>query len=171
MLCSVGVWVTVAVAASSAPARGSLGTWGFLVLLGGLQTSAWLIGVFHWLARSRRKRPERALMTAVIVVVLGVALASSDLPLRARFGASRKSLDHAAAVYRERPLDWIEDPGWIGAYRFSVVERRADGLYFHDGAGVFLGGAGFAYLLAGPPTRSGTWYTHIDGPWYVWSES
>ncbi|MFD3596051.1 hypothetical protein ACFWU5_25280 [Nocardia sp. NPDC058640] len=100
-----------------------------------------------------------------LVVVFTVGLLSSGLPERLGWRLSESGLEQAA-----RACDPADGNRRIGMYSISTIKARDNGcLLTVPGMGVIMP-AGYAYMPAGePPAASGEYdesYTHLEGPWY-----
>jgi len=142
-----------------------------LVLLG-LVAPAWAVIIVVWAVWVLRDRPGRAaLLLPAVVLVLSAAVVV-DLPLRARFAASRPAFEEMISHQRYMPsqqglftvdVQRFTGPGEV---EFTVRDGDIDGIAW-----------GFSYSLDGPPGEPidgplplrAQRYRHLDGNWYLWA--
>jgi hypothetical protein len=130
----------------------------------------WVVAVVVWRRRYRRWTPIWWLVPVAIAV--GVALASTDLPLRLRFALSRSALEAVVSGGKVNggPVD-------AGLYHVGYFEKTEFGYHLQVSSD-FLTEWGFAYSPGGPPPgpdidvptygEGQSSYRHFDGPWYLW---
>jgi hypothetical protein len=114
----------------------------------------------------------------VIPIALGLvfAITRTDAVKQGRFDLSRGALDQMAGdVMAGGSLE----RGWVGLYGVGVAERTENGFWFviDDAA---LSRWGLAYSPAGEPKQAednfdplwtGASYEHLDGPWWIFTQS
>ena len=127
------------------------------------------IAALHRLAFSRREVVR--LLWAPLLGVIAVAVVESGVAFDARYAASKGAMN---TVAREISAGSRSPQGIqrIGLWDVEKVERVRGGMRFLvDGTG-FLDPVGFAYSPRGkPPIIGEDFYEHLDGPWWIWTES
>ena len=175
----LGLWLW----AGSVPGFG-FSPWLAAALALGLLGLGWTLraGTFVW-ARRRHRATGSAGWFAVApaAVLLGLTLIVLDVPLRARFTASRGAFE--ALVDRAPPptarADWVDFavPERVGTYRINNAYRVGDAVIFYESTGAFIDDAGFAYLPNGPFDEldtgwfEGPQFRSLGHPWYAWTAS
>lgn len=141
---------------------------------------AWLfVGIAYFVALAvavvrrgrygRRMSPVAWALPPVMVVVMASAIVA-DLPLRARFAASRGSLDAAARDALAGPAEAESGSRWLGLYLVHGIEAEAGAVRFVVGEHEFGDVQGFAYWEGrGEPPGAGEYgYERLTGPWWVY---
>jgi hypothetical protein len=156
--------------------------WIALSLLSGVVCVVLTVGLLR--RHAGRVNPLLVLGSVVVTVALGVGVAVSDTPRSLRFQASRPALErvvagHVPPSFADRETFGRfpgECPPGIGAY--AIVDCRAfpGGFLFLQRENAVTDDSGIAWIPDGPPRQgSGNFgldpsgFTHLDGPWYVWS--
>ncbi|MBO0678175.1 hypothetical protein JRC04_11950 [Mycolicibacterium sp. S2-37] len=173
LLTGLAVLVAVLLAYSASTLGGAFGT-GLLALLAALVVAAaWLVRTITCAALTRRFFVR--MLAVPLVFALTVGLLAFDVPVRVRFALARPAFEQAVAAIQAGapPEDFRRRHG---TYPVDQVVRRGRNIYFSVAGAGFLGGAGFAYLPAGPPDppdRFGESHTvtPMDAPWYRFSYS
>jgi hypothetical protein len=173
---------------ASAPSGGSFLRWlvaRALLVAGALAWAGWQI---RWRANRRIGVARGSGWLFVIAPVCGVLVLGAlyrDLPLRARFGHARPSLERVvegapAATDRGRSAP-LAAPETIGTYRIQGATRIGDGTFIDVAGprGPFVVASGFAHLPSGPDRSAVSAiggaervdYEHLEGDWYTWVAS
>ena len=121
----------------------------------------------------RRMSPVAWILPPLLVVLIAPAIVA-DLPLRARFAASRGSLDSAALdVLARGSTERDTRSRWLGFYLVRGIEVEAGAARFVVGESGFGDAQGFAYWEGPgePPVVGEDRYEHLTGPWWIWVES
>ena len=171
----VGAWgaaVTIAWAASY-PGSNLVVAFAALVLVG-LTGLAWVIlAISEAAGRRVALVVSLAVLAAVTVGGSGIA-ARIELPLQARFAASRPAFDQVIAD-RGEAGPGATCPRRIGTYRILSCRTIGSDTYFHARDGGFLDSVGFVYLPEGvpvdPPGGAPITYAQLRGPWYSYVEA
>lgn len=145
----------------------------------------WLVGLVRLAAgrsSSRRAGSRAWLVIAPVAAATVLALASSDLLLRARFGFDRGAFEEVVATLP--PGTGTDDfvavslrERGVGSYTITGIYRIRAGIVLYERHGCFLNDAGFAYLPRGPEgiQGNGAWespqFRHLGGAWYAWTAS
>ncbi|MFF4342074.1 hypothetical protein ACFY00_19325 [Kitasatospora sp. NPDC001540] len=133
----------------------------------------WLL--WHQTPRARRNTaattPDRPghwrWAAAPLLLATGALLVHYDVPVDARFAATRSALtthaDHVLATGSTAPA-------WVAGYRLEQTELVGSGVTFTvAGTGVFAP-HGYAYFPHGTPAGEPVgYYTELGGGWYSWS--
>lgn len=171
----VGSWLSAVVIAwgGSYPGGQLAIVFGALVLIG-LTGVAWLILTVAEVA-VRRFALAVALAVLALLVIGGAGVAARiELPLLARFAASRPAFDQVIAD-RGEAGPGAPCPSRIGTYRILSCRTIGSDTYFRARDGGFLDSVGFVYLPEGvpvdPPTDTSITYGQLRGPWYTFVES
>jgi hypothetical protein len=151
-----------------------------------LTAPIWLLLAVIWLLRfGLAVRANRGRMSAahwarwlVIPLALGLVfgITRTDAVKDARFDLSRGALDQMAV---DVTASGSLDRGWVGLYNVGTAQRTANGFWFViDDSGI--GRWGLAYSPDGEPKESndtfdplwtGAQFEHLDGPWWIFSQS
>jgi hypothetical protein len=142
-----------------------------LVALTGL---AWLVLTISEIVL-RRFALAVALTVLAGLVIGGAGIAARiELPLLARFAASRPAFDQVIAD-RGEAGPGAPCPRRIGSYRILSCRTLGSDTYFRARDGGFLDSVGFVYLPEGvptdPPTGTSITYGQLRGPWYSFVEA
>lgn len=154
----------------------------------GLVMAAWILvpAALVWvivtvISRSRPRWRTRWVFAAPTTVVLGAAaVAAGTVASPQSFSQSRTDLNALAREVRTHEPGWSQSytdhPRQVGHLEISRVSYANDGTVLitdADDDGFYI--RGWAHTMSGgpPPTSPGSElsYSHIDGPWYRYSQS
>lgn len=170
----VGLWTLEAVS-RFAPSQ-------FELMLISVAALVLALGWLVWLGLAiTRRRWARGLLVAPLAAALVVGLAATNLPFRLRWELSRGAFEAQVQQLPPEPGDgddWvvISEPGHLGLFGVSSVQRAPGGVVFEEPLGGF-DDTGVAWLPHGPDPRmeNGSFerptYWHIEGPWWGWAAS
>lgn len=153
---------------------------------------SWIVAIaaLTWLvrgatyARWRRRRADACAGSALwfaaapLGALLLALLLAANLPLRARWQASKSSFQDAVVDIR---ADRASRARWqqrnVGTYAITNVRMVQGAVIFYEKTGSFLDDAGFAHLPDGPSAaiEDGTfenprWHA-LGDDWYAWTAS
>lgn len=171
----VGAWVTaVTIAWAGSYPGGNLAFAFAALVLVGLTGLAWLVLAITEAA------VRRFVLLVTLAALAGVTIGGSaiairiELPLLARFAASRPAFDQVIAD-RGEAGPGAPCPRRIGSYRILSCRTIGSDTYFHARDGGFLDSVGFVYLPEGvpvdPPSGTSITYGQLRGPWYSYVEA
>jgi hypothetical protein len=112
------------------------------------------------------------LVVMAVVVTLTAAGVILDVPLRARFAASRPALEALAAELSAPDASSTRPDRAVGLFDAERIERIDGGFRFLVRDSGFLDPVGFAYSMDGqPPVIGEDSYAPFEGLWWIWVES
>jgi hypothetical protein len=171
----VGAWLSAATIgwAGSYPGSNLAVVVAALVLVG-LTGVVWLVlAVTEAVVRRFVLLVTLAVLAGLVIGGSGIA-ARIELPLLARFAASRPAFDQVIAD-RGEAGPAAPCPRRIGTYRILSCRTLGSDTYFRARDGGFLDSVGFVYLPEGvptdPPTGTSITYGQLRGPWYSFVEA
>lgn len=132
----------------------------------------WVVIAVVWATWVIRDRPGRAAMLVPVLVVVLAGALILDLPLRARFAASKPAFE--AMIVRQYDMPSRQGLFTVDFQRFTGPGETEFMVRDGDRDGVAWG---FAYSLDGQPGEPingplpirEVRYRHLDGNWYVWA--
>lgn len=147
-----------------------------LLALAGL----WVLRGIGYLVCRAQRRPTTGRtgwwLVAPIGALLVVALLATDVPLRARWAASRADFEEVVAA-SEGTDGAVDVDGRLGLYDISSAIRDGESVVFYETTGGFIDMVGFAHLPDGPqPLRArhageSVQVRHLEGDWYTFAAS
>jgi len=162
----------VLILGASLPSPGDLFRWVAAMVALTLLTASWVVLCLVHLVVYRRATWWMAVAPVLgLVVWLGNA---SGWPLQARFLASESAMTQAAKEYRTGGAQpHLDVDRRLGLYRFGGVDVETGGdvvlaLTSNDGGFIYAPGTP---ALEGDQRFSGSFVTHLHGPWWSWSTS
>lgn len=171
----VGAWVSAAtIAWAGSYPGGNLAVVVAALVLVGLTGVVWLVlAVTDAVVRRFALLVTLAVLAGLVIGGSGIA-ARIELPLLARFAASRPAFDQVIAD-RGEAGPGAPCPRRIGSYRILSCRTLGSDTYFRARDGGFLDSVGFVYLPEGvptdPPTGTSITYGQLRGPWYSFVEA
>lgn len=135
----------------------------------GVATLLWYIASA---IRRRSLWPRAVHWVPVAVVAVTAAAVLLDIPVLARYTASRSAMDDLVVEAKHHPKR-IEKRARVGLWRVEGVQAYEGGVRFLVRNTGFLDQGGFAYSENGPPPNLGgeDHYEHLHGNWYTWWQS
>lgn len=171
----VGTWLTAAtILLAGSYVTGNLIAGLVAALLAVVTGLVWFVLVVVEVAGRRLRLAVTATVLAVLMIGGSAGASRIELPLLARFAASRSAFDAVIAERGEAGPGAV-CPGWIGSYRIGSCRTVDSATYFTERDGGFLNSVGFAYLPEGPDgvpsSGPSTTYGQLQGPWYWFVEA
>jgi len=132
----------------------------------------WSVHLIRFAAAWRRDPVTgrgRRFLLAPLLGGLALALVAAQVPLQARWSASRAAFEEVVA---DPEREWFDDQR-LGLYTVGHVTRRGGAVLFQVSGGGFIDGAGIAHLPDGPSAAlerdlGATRFRRLDGPWHTY---
>lgn len=123
-------------------------------------------------ARRRTFRPKAVHWVPVVTVAVTAAAVLLNVPMLARYAASRPAMDGFVEDAMRDPKS-VEKRDRIGLWAVERPQAYKGGARFIVRDTGFLDLGGLAYSKDGPPPNLGgeDYYDHLHGDWYIWHES
>lgn len=168
------LWALLALLAS---ARAFVAAAFVLSFWGGMLLMVVLLGMV--IGGLRMREWNAAVIVVPAIMLAGLLIASTPLPLLARFTVSAPGFSGAVEKAGPPPPpaagDVVAAPtqdlptAWYGLYRVVGPQPVPGGYLFHDADAWTGTDSGIAYLPDGPPAASAGRFTGLWGPWYAWT--
>lgn len=146
----------------------------------GLGALVWGVRLLTYVVARIRQQPTtggRRFLVAPVCGAIALGLVIADVPLKARWAASRSSFETVVdEALEDDDFESVDDQR-LGLYSVTNVYRQGDAVIFYERTGSVSDDAGFAYLPDGPfpELENGGFerpeFRHLGGPWYAWTAS
>lgn len=146
----------------------------------GVGAVVWGVRLLTYLIARLQRQPTtggRRFFVAPVCGAVALALVIADVPLKARWIASRSSFEDVVDNVLADDDFTFGDDQRLGLYTVIHVYREGDAVIFYERTGSFSDDAGFAYLPNGPfpELENGGFerpeFRHLGGAWYAWTAS